>query len=253
MDCNNVQKLLVNYLDDDLASNELSKFEAHIKTCHSCTKELKEYKELFLTISDVKMTAPSQRLTSNFNKLLLEEVNKNKVTPLTSKIEWKPHIRIAASILIIFSTFLLGWYQGNNNTTIASEINTKEKKDFLSLINSESASKRILAVENSKKFSKENIKIIEVIISKLFHDKNTNVRLAAAEALSKFSSLEIVKSSLTKALKSEDEPIIQIELIQILTNIQEKRALMPMKKLLENKDTPNYIKQELQLNITKFL
>ena len=32
MDCNNVQKLLVNYLDDDLASNELSKFEAHIKT-----------------------------------------------------------------------------------------------------------------------------------------------------------------------------------------------------------------------------
>ena len=46
---------------------------------------------------------------------------------------------------------------------------------------------------------------------------------------------------------------MQIELIQLLGNIQEKRALEPMRKLLEDQGTPNYVKQELQYNIASLL
>jgi len=79
------------------------------------------------------------------------------------------------------------------------------------------------------------------------------VRLAAVEALSKFTSEEMVKTALIKSLETDKDPAIQIELIQILSKIQEKRALEPMKKLLENKDVPSYVKQELQSNLPNLL
>ena len=52
-----------------------------------------------------------------------------------------------------------------------------------------------------------------------------------------------------KSLETEKVPTMQIELIQILAKIQEKRALEPMKKLLNNEETPAYVKQELEYNI----
>ena len=64
-----------------------------------------------------------------------------------------------------------------------------------------------------------------------------------------FSEEEMVKKALIKALETDKDPAIQIELIQVLVKIQEKRALSPMKKLLKNEDVPEYVKKEIQFNI----
>ena len=116
-----------------------------------------------------------------------------------------------------------------------------------------SASKRILAVSNTEEFTTKDTKIIEALINRLFFDKNTNVRLAAAEALSKFSSEIIVRDALIKSLETDKSTSIQIELITILSKIQEKRAIKPMRKMLENEETPQYVKQQLQANLSTLL
>ena len=121
------------------------------------------------------------------------------------------------------------------------------------MLENQSASKRILAVSNSEKINQPDTKIIEALINRLYYDKNTNVRLAAAETLAKFSSQEMVKTALIKSLETEKVASVQIELIQILAKIQEKRALEPMRKLLQKEETPNYVKQELAYNIPSLL
>ena len=56
-----------------------------------------------------------------------------------------------------------------------------------------------------------------------------------------------------ESLETEKVASVQIELIQILAKIQEKRALEPMQKLLQKEETPNYVKQELAYNIPSLL
>ncbi len=41
----------------------------------------------------------------------------------------------------------------------------------------------------------------------------------------------------------------QAQAILGLAKIQEKRAIKPMEKMLENEETPQYVKQQLQLNL----
>ena len=256
MKCNDIENKLIDYIEKNLNKEESLIVEKHIESCIACQKEVKEMK-LFLDVvdNDIEET-PSNNLKLNFETFLNKEKEQTKVISMQPKTNWKSYIRVAASILIIVSAFLIGKYQssiGSSNLTFAEKQKIEKENQVLALLKNQSASKRILAVSNAEKFTTNDIKIIDALINKLFNDENVNVRLAAAEVLSKFSSLEKVKAALIKSLETEKVPSMQIELIQILGNIQEKRALEPMKELLEKEETPNYVKQEIQYNIPNLL
>lgn len=243
MDCKHIQNKLIDYIEEQLSQVEMKEFEAHLASCNNCKEELENTKQFLTILSSESQDIPSEDLKTNFEKILSEEIRKeeSKVIALNPTTNWKTYLRVAASILIVVSAFVIG--QQSNKTE------NSEQQQVLALLENQSASKRILAVSKAEEFNNNDTQIIDALIQKLFNDKNVNVRLAAAEALSKFSSLERVKQALIKSLETEKVPTMQIELIQILAKIQEKRALEPMKKLLNNEETPAYVKQELEYNI----
>lgn len=238
------------YLEGSLSKEDKIEVENQLKSSVDLRNELTEMKSFLSILENDKMETPSANLKLNFDKILAKEIEENhpKVIPLKHKTHWKSYLRIAASILIVISAFLLGKYQSNNTSSI--EKNTAE---VLTLLENNSASKRILAVTNAEEFTSKNTKIIEALINRLFFDKNTNVRLAAAEALSKFSSEELVRDALIKSLETDKSTIVQIEVITILSKIQEKRAIKPMEKMLKNEETPQYVKQQLELNLSTLI
>lgn len=253
MKCKDIQYQLADYIDKQLSSEENIAVEAHVEDCEDCKKELQELMQLFTTLSNEPVEEPTAKLRANFEQMIALEkaVLEPKVISIDRSTNWKSYLRVAASILIVVSAFLLGRFadpEGNEGTP--NELRTAE---VLAQFENQSASKRIQAVNTSEEFTNKDTKIIEALINRLFFDKNTSVRLAAVEALSKFTSEEMVKTALIKSLETDKDPAIQIELIQILSKIQEKRALEPMKKLLENKDVPSYVKQELQSNLPNLL
>ena len=250
MKCTEIENQFNQYLEKSLSEVANSEFEMHLKSCENCKQELKEMKSFLSILENDKMETPSANLRLNFEKMLAKEIkgNKTKIVQLQPKTDWKSYLRVAASVLIILSAFLLGKYQSESSSSI--EKNTAQ---VLTLLEDNSASKRILAVTNAEKFTNKDTKIIEALINRLFFDKNTNVRLAAAEALSKFSSETLVRDALIKSLETDKNTSVQIEVITILSKIQEKRAIKPMEKLLENEETPEYVKQQLELNLSTLL
>ena len=70
--------------------------------------------------------------------------------------------------------------------------------------------------------------------------------MTAFEALVKFTSSETVKNTFIEALEQEQNPSIQVAIIQALVQIQEKKAAEPMKKLLEKEDTQPFIKDQIR-------
>jgi len=250
MNCKEIQHKLPEYLEESLSEKIKSGIEKHLKSCTNCQQELTELKSFLSILEKDELELPSANLKFNFDKMLTQEIaeNETKAISLKPKTDWKTFIKVAASILIVFSAFLLGKYQPN--TLSSKEKNTAE---VLTLLEDSSASKRILAVTNAEDFTHKDTKIIEALINRLFFDKNTNVRLAAAEALSKFSSEILVRDALIKSLETDKNTTVQIELITILSKIQEKRAIKPMEKMLENEETPQYVKQQLELNLSTLL
>lgn len=259
MECTKIQEQLINFIENNLTEKEYSTIASHIKSCGNCKKEFENISSLLSSFSDEKLEYPSDNLRLNFEKMLSEERENQsqKIVQLQPEANWKSYLRVAASILLVTSAFFFGKYQnGISNQKTAATFNQEKiqkEKTLLVLMENQSASKRILAVGNSENFTKTDTKIIQALINRLFFDKNTNVRLAAAEALTRFTSEEMVKTALIKSLETEKNPSIQIELIQILVKIQEKRAIIPMRKMLADKETTSYVKQELQLNLSNLL
>ncbi|MFY0604568.1 MAG: HEAT repeat domain-containing protein [Flavobacteriaceae bacterium] len=251
MKCKEIQYQLADYLDKQLSNKENTIIESHLKSCDDCQKELNELQQLFNVLAKEPIEQPSTKLRANFEQFLAEEKAsiEPKVVSIHRSENWKSYLRVAASILIVVSAFLLGKFTPEEDDNL-NELRTAE---VLAQFQNRSASKRIQAVNTSEEFTHKDTKIIQALINRLFFDKNTSVRLAAVEALSKFTSEEMVKTALIKSLETDKDPAIQIELIQILAKIQERRAIEPMKKLLNNEKVPSYVKQELQSNLPNLL
>lgn len=254
MERNHVFDQIPDYLDDRLDSSDKAAFEKHIEQCGDCKKEVGEMKAFF-NVFEKESPVPTDRLRSKFETALEQEkMDQGKVVRLESKPSsgWKGTIlKIAASVALLAVSFQMGslFQQRKVDADIAQlqdETDQMKQTAMLSLMENQSASKRIQGVNYIEEFEQPDEAIIRALGDRLLYDVNDNVRLTAFEALSKFTASETVKSVLIEALGNEKNPSIQVAIIQALVQIQEKKAAEPMKKLLEQEDTQPFIKEQIK-------
>jgi hypothetical protein len=75
-------------------------------------------------------------------------------------------------------------------------------------------------------------------------DPNTNVRLAALDALSKFYDEPIVRKALIEGLSIQKDPVVQIALIQLMVKIKEKGIVTDLQKIVDDEKTMEAVKDE---------
>ncbi len=263
MDCNNIEQQIVDFIDGQLSTEETLKIEDHIDSCETCKLLHDETKQLFQAFENVEEHTPSDNLRKGFYELLEEEkqFTDTKVVNLIKEekeFPWKRAFQVAASIVLVFSGYFLGSHntqQNANQEISALQQQTVELKEdmMLAMIENQSPSKRIQAVSFTESFVKPDAKILEALIERMQYDGNVNVRLAAAEALSEFPESNIVKDAFIKALTTQKNPSLQIAIIQFLVKIQEKRAIEPMQQLLEQSETPNFVKDQVNSGISQII
>lgn len=260
MEKNNFEDHISDYLDGKLSIAEQLDFENEITTNSKLKREVEHYQKLFTAFSEEKEEVPSERLSTNFKEMLQEEKqNQVQTVSLTTRNKgWMPFLRIAASIILLVGIFFMGRYSGKqelqDNLVVAEqEALAYKEATLISLLGNESASKRIQGVQLVNEFEKPDKDIVAALGEKMLGDENTNVRLSAMEALSNFSYSEQVKAIFIQALETEENPSIQVALIEILGQLQEKKAVEPMKKLLEREDVQPFIKKEINNALPKII
>ncbi|MDF0714579.1 HEAT repeat domain-containing protein [Muricauda sp. 334s03] len=254
MEKNHVFDQIPDYLDGNLSKSDRAAFEKHVEQCTDCQKELEEMKTFF-NVFEEEVPTPSNRLKTKFEAALEQEKNnQGKVVQMESKpsANWTSNVlKIAASIALLVAAFQMGslFQQRKANEDIAQlqdETNQMKQTAMLSLMENQSASKRIQGVNYIEEFEQPDAAIIQALANRLLYDENDNVRMTAFEALAKFTSSETVKNTYIEALEQEKNPSIQVAIIQALVQIQEKKAAEPMKKLLEKEDTQPFIKDQIR-------
>ena len=258
MKCEEVEATIIDYLDNTLGDRLRQEIEKHLETCERCLDELRTSQKVLQLISKEAMVKPDDSLRINFYHMLHSEIKKSEgriaVPSQISSIPWYNHsrYRIAAGFAILICGTLLGVFihsgiinSSNTNELkqLQSEVTALKKTAMFTMLKEESSSDRIQAVNYADDLEKPDENVIEALIKTLNQDKNVNVRMAAAYALAKFADQPSVCDSLVKSLSFQDDPILQVTLINILVEKKEKSAIKPIQLIIKNKTTLKEVKE----------
>jgi hypothetical protein len=252
MRCTEVEALMIDYLDNKLEAEQAGQIEKHLEACEICLDELLGIQEVLGQISMEEMTKPDDSLRINFYHMLHNEIKKSESSRMNQNKQFHQRwfdrdvYRIAAGIaLLVTGTFLgMMFYsiisspgQSKEMSELRSEVTALRKNAMFTMLKDESSSSRIQAVDYAKEIDSPDENIINVLVKTLNNDKNVNVRMAAAYALAKFTAQRSVCDSLVESLSLQKDPILQVTLINILVEIQEKSAIRPIEQIISSDKT----------------
>lgn len=252
MNCKEVIELLPGYIEESLTKDELNEVESHLSNCKSCKDELDKMNRIEGMLSQVKEEETPKHLDIAFQKMLEDEKRANKLS-ISDRINQK-HIslsnliRVAAGLLLLVSGGFIGYYirpvGGSSDEVSSMKQEMVEMKNLviLSLIKQESASERIKAVSYIKEISKPDPKLIETLFNTLNNDRNVNVRLAAAQALSRYKDNRDIAKGIVKSLELQTEPLVQIMLINLAVETGDNDVTPELNKMLQRSDLRDEVK-----------
>lgn len=118
-----------------------------------------------------------------------------------------------------------------------------KKTAFLpGLNNMQSAASRINAVASASRMKNRSNEVVDALVHTLNNDPNANVRLAALEGLTRFHKEEYVRRKLAASLNNQQDPLVQINMIDLLTSMRESSILPDLERIANDDNSNNSVK-----------
>ena len=197
---------------------------------------------------------PSLELDHRFYEMLAKEKRKSRSFTFSFpdlKILF-PRLALACTLLI--AGFLSGyWFQQPTSTSdvkqLTLQVESLKEMMMISLLEKESATERLKAVSLTQEIDGPSKKVTEALLKTLNADPNVNVRLAALDALQGYSNLPHVREGLVRSIATQQSPLVQMALAELMVAIQEKSSVNELKKVLDQKSTAKEVKEKIQKSI----
>ena len=254
-----MKELMIDYLDGNL-TGELKDFVArHIEQNDQWKTEFKQLQQVMNAIDHSQELTPDDTMKTDFEAFLSQEMeNQNAVPPdetqviALTKTTW---FQMAAAVVLLIVGAVLGiQYMSDQHQqeilALQQEIEST-KQLVINSLKHQSASSRINAVNISYKLAAMDDDIVEALIFTLNNDVNTNVRLAALDALSEFAYEDKVRHALIQSLKTQDKPLVQIALINLMVNLKEIEAIQPLQDIIDDEKTLDAVKEQADYGLFK--
>ena len=176
------------------------------------------------------------------------EEEERKLSSTGSQFSW---MQVAAAVAFLVVGFALGKINQTGNSeelaALRSEIQTLREVTLTNTLETHSASERILAVNRIEEKNQINADLLRTLISTLNSDESTNVRFAALQAVGKFIDHDDVRAQLVKSLETQSDVLIQISLISMLVDAEERSAIAPLKGLIDRDETTPEVKKQAEV------
>lgn len=258
-----MEQLFADYLEDKLSAKQKQELETLLADNEPLRTEFEELKAFYNEIPQPTTYEPNANLDLGFYMMLekekgIEQKRKEKEKRAGMKVSWinSPALKYAAGIVLILGIFLIGRKTADKDlgdiqelTQIKRDVEETKELVMLAMLKRESASERIQAVNYSYDLNKPDSEVLKALVKTLNTDPNINVRTAAAEALSHFGDEKVARDALIQTLLTQQEPTLQITVIDILANLGDKRAVKPLQKLLQNNETDDFVKRKAQESV----
>jgi hypothetical protein len=255
--------LIPQYLSGQLTAPEHELFEHQLAVDEELRLEVEELGSLWEGLGSLPQERPTAELRGRFYERL------NAMQSLRSRpVErgyawWKPGLQgLVPQATVAIVVFLLGAYAGRVNIgghdpavqevkRLDTEVQGLRQTVALSLMDKQSANSRLEGISWISRVETPDGDLVSALLVALNRDPNTNVRLAALDALEKFSGNPAVRKALVDALPRQDSPLVQIALIDALVHMRDGAAAGELRKLSGDAEVNAAVRQRAQWGLQK--
>lgn len=262
MEKEKLESLLIEYIDNRLNAVDRHTIEQELLNNPDARKLYEELKEVIFLMETSTPLKPSSSLKDKFDKDLTDAIH--NVEGLKTIFFTPAFYRVAAAVALMVISGAVGFWISNNNAQqerLAQieremELTRRQLADTKQLMlgmleNDQSASQRIKGVNVAMELPKADEQVVHILFKTMRSDPSTNVRLAALEALYKFHRDESVRSGLINALSEQTDPMVQIRLIQLMVEMEEKAVVDELQKIVDDAGAMKAVKDEAYSGILK--
>ena len=258
MEPNKLEGLLIDYIDGKLSGAEREEVVQEMAANPESKRLYEQLREVLDAIKSADEWEPGKRLQQNFEKTLREEMAAARKAGTGKQVFFQPvFFRAAAAVALLMAGIAIGFWINKNQQreedlqALRKEVEVTKRLMMSMLDNQQSASQRMLGATVAFKMEKADDQIVQALTKTMNEDPNTNVRLAALEALGKFHQQEHVRKALIASLATQKDPIIQIALIRLMVEMKEKEAVKELLRISTDDEVIPAVKDEAHAGILK--
>lgn len=251
-----INRLIDQFNEGTLSTSELKKLEELIANGVVNIDQFKELQGLYDQV-ELSHPEPSSHLNGRFYAMLAAQKRRPSWFEGFDQL-WatKPVVRWAYSLTLVVIGVLGGFWLRTGQSSDVIEINqlsaeVKEMKEMmmLNLLEKESISDRLKAVNLTKELPDASSRITSALLQTLNNDENVNVRLGALEALLPYADDSKVRMGLIESIAKQESPLVQVGLAEMMLALQERRSVKAFQDLLDKEETPDEVKQRINETI----
>ncbi len=261
MNCQRAREVFPELLDARTAATAHLDARTHLAGCPDCQRDFATLSRTADALGALPDPAPSPRLRRNFYALLEEE--KNSAASVRATVErsrrtsvWRWILAPLAGAALVAGGFFAGqrvaapaagYSPALAQTDAASrreledlrrKVDTMGQLVGYSLLQQQQrpTNDRLRGVLTSALRADENPddRVINELISALALDPSVNVRLRALDGLFPHADREVVRAGVLASLPREENPIVQVSMIDFLATARDAEARPALEKLVLN-------------------
>lgn len=256
MEREKLESMLIDYIDGKLSGEERGVIEKAIADDVKVSHLYDQFREVIQAMESSSALQPSERLRLGFDQILNEEIRRSGET---KTVFLKPvFYRIAAAIAFFVVAGGIGFWiseQRRHSAEMLAMKNEVERTKQLMLRmldNQQSASQRFMgATAAFNDYEKADDEIVNALIRTMNEDENTNVRIAALEALGKFHRQPHVRKALIAALTTQKDPLVQIALIRLMVEMKEPGIKSELERITTDEEILPAVKDEAHAGLLR--
>jgi len=232
-----------------LGEGEGKDFAEHLASCESCRNEVSRIGTLWQSLDLLPLEEPGGRVRERFYEMLgAYRQGVASAEPRHAFHWWQ----MAAAAALLTVGLGIGYVARGNGqapaevSQLREEVANMRQLVALSLMQQQSASDRLRGVSWAYRAEPSDREVLGALVSAVNHDANVNVRLAAVDALRRFSASPETGRAALQSLSKQTTPIVQVALIDLLVDLKDPEAAPELRRLSGNETANEGVRQKAQ-------
>lgn len=257
MNCSTAREIFPELLDRRTPSAAQPEARAHLAACPDCQREFSALSQTLAALDAMPIPTPTPRLRQNFYAMLEEEKHSAaSVRSATTREHRSRRFSLFAWILSPLAAcalVALGFFAGARSgpatpapgedatarklAQLEQQLGDVKKLMAISIIQQQQTSptnERLQEVLVAAKAENVTDKVLNDLVSALAFDPSANVRLRALEALYPHAENKIVRDGILATLPREQNPLVQLEMIDFVAAAHDRDAAPALEKMAKN-------------------
>lgn len=234
------------YLSGDLDGETSDAISNWIESSDAARQRINELQALEQLMAASLSYEPPADMLYSFREKIIAEREKS-----ANRLHW---YQAAAAVLLMVTGFAVGRMTFDSPapsgefTDLKHEVRLLQQMVTLNTLRDHTASERLQAINTIERTSPvHDGELVKTLVQTMNSDESPNVRAAAVEALGRFIDQAPVRMEMVYSLGQQENPLVQIAIMNRLIRVHEKAAIGPIQKIAASENAPVEVRHTAQM------